>query len=49
MRMGHHTATGRLKHLAEAAGVRLSRRHFHMLPHTFVTTMLDAGADLHDA
>jgi integrase len=44
-RMDRHAATRRLRHLAEAAGVRISRPHPHMLRHTFVTTMLDAGVD----
>jgi integrase/recombinase XerD len=47
--MDRHAATRRLRHLAESAGVRLPRMHPHMLRHTFVTTMLDAGVDLRDA
>jgi integrase/recombinase XerD len=46
--MDRHCATRRLRRLAEQAGVRLSRMHPHMLRHTFVTTMLDAGVDLRD-
>jgi site-specific recombinase XerD len=47
-RMDRHAATRRLHRLAETAGVRLPRMHPHMLRHTFVTTMLDAGVDLRD-
>jgi integrase len=47
-RMDRHCATRRLRGLAEQAGVRLPRMHPHMLRHTFVTTMLDAGVDLRD-
>ena len=47
-RMDRHCATRRLRHLAEQAGVKLPRMHPHMLRHTFVTTMLDAGVDLRD-
>jgi integrase/recombinase XerD len=47
-RMDRHCATRRLRRLAEHAGVRIARMHPHMLRHTFVTTMLDAGVDLRD-
>jgi len=48
VRMDRHAATRRLHWLAAAAGMRLPRMHPHMLRHTFVTTMLDAGVDLRD-
>jgi integrase/recombinase XerD len=47
-RMDRHCATRRLRALAATAGVKLPRMHPHMLRHTFVTTMLDAGVDLRD-
>jgi len=48
-RMDRHAATRRLRHLAATARVRIRRMHPHMLRHTFVTTMLDAGVSLRDA
>jgi site-specific recombinase XerD len=48
LRMDRHAASRRLKHLADAAGIRMPRMHPHMLRHTFVTTMLDAGVSLRD-
>jgi integrase len=46
--MDRHAATRRLKHLATNAGVHMPRMHPHMLRHTYVTTMLDAGVPLRD-
>jgi integrase/recombinase XerD len=45
-RMDRHAATRRLWHLAKQAGVQTAKAHPHMLRHTYVTTMLDAGVDL---
>jgi integrase/recombinase XerD len=47
-RMDRHAATRRLRRLARTVGIRTTRTHPHMLRHTFVTTMLDAGVDLRD-
>lgn len=47
-RVDSHCATRRLRALAEVSVVRLPHMHPHMLRHTFVTTMLDAGVDLRD-
>ena len=47
-RMDRHAAIRRLRGLAEDAGLQITRLHPHMLRHTFVTTMLDAGVDLRD-
>ena len=46
-RMDRHCATRRLHALADAAGLAVNV-HPHMLRHTYVTTMLDAGVDLRD-
>jgi integrase/recombinase XerD len=41
-RMDRHAATRRLRHLAQASGLR-AKIHPHMLRHTFVTTMQGRG------
>jgi integrase-like protein len=38
-RMDRHAANRRLRQLAEAADIQVTRAHPHMLRHTFVTTM----------
>jgi integrase/recombinase XerD len=38
-RMDRHAATRRLRHLANQAGIQMTKAHPHMLRHTFVTTM----------
>jgi len=43
--MDRHAATRRLHRLLDAAGVNIAKMHLHMLRHTFVSTMLDAGVD----
>jgi integrase len=47
-RMDRHATTRGLRHLAKAVGVRMPRMHPHVLRHTYVTTMLDAGVSLRD-
>jgi site-specific recombinase XerD len=47
-RMDRHAATRRLKHRANSTGIRMRRMHPHMLRHTFVTTIFDAGVSHRD-
>lgn len=47
--MNEQAQSRALKRIAKMAGVRTARMHPHMLRHTYVTTMLDAGVDLRDA
>jgi integrase/recombinase XerD len=48
LRMSRHSGTRRLHRLAHNAGITTARMHPHMLRHTYVTTMLDAGVDPRD-
>jgi hypothetical protein len=47
-RMDRHAASRRLRLVAASSRMRMPHLHPHMLRHTFVTTMLDAGVDLRD-
>ena len=47
-RMDRQAATRRLTALAQTSRMPMPKIHPHMLRHTFVTTMLDAGVDLRD-
>jgi integrase/recombinase XerD len=46
--MDRHAATRRLRALAQTTGMQMPSIHPHVLRHTYVTTMLDAGVDLRD-
>jgi integrase/recombinase XerD len=46
--MDRHAVTRRVRRLAKATGIEITRAHPHMLRHTFVTTSFDAGVDLRD-
>ena len=48
VRMDRHAATRRLHGLAQSTKMRMPPIHPHMLGHTYVTAMLDAGVDLRD-